>query len=184
MASQVSHLAAPRNGIVPETASPPSHRGRRGKGAPAGQERLAKRLDRPNPCGGGRLCEIGLFQSSFMASASSLFSSWMSMLPIAGTRCARRGANDNGRSVLAIVASQHYVVAVRAHARICPPWAFPPWTHGASGRPSFFGDDRPGPSNREARSTAAHFANPVKELEPAIRRGVGNRGAACVRAMC
>src|ERR1700683_4023449 len=61
IASEVSHLAAPRNGIVPETASPPSHGGRRGKGAPAGRERLAKRLDRPNPCGGGRLCEIGLF---------------------------------------------------------------------------------------------------------------------------
>src|ERR1700734_1478368 len=74
IASEVSHLAAPRNGIVPETASPPSHGGRRGKGAPAGRERLAKRLDRPNPCRGGRLCEIGPFHSSFMASASPLFS--------------------------------------------------------------------------------------------------------------
>src|SRR3984885_15268837 len=74
IASEVSHLAAPRNGIVPETASPPSHGGRRGKGAPAGRERLAKRLDRPNPCADGRLCEIGLFQSSVIASASSLFS--------------------------------------------------------------------------------------------------------------
>ena len=73
MASEVSHLAAPRNGIVPETASPPSHRGRRGKGAPAGRKRPAKRLDRPNPCRGGRLCEIGLFHSSFMSSALPLF---------------------------------------------------------------------------------------------------------------
>jgi hypothetical protein len=32
----------------------------------------------------------------------------------------------NGRNLLAIVASQHYLVAVRVHARICPPWAFPP----------------------------------------------------------
>src|ERR1700678_3770722 len=71
MASEVSHLAAPRNGIVPETASPPSHGDQRGKGAPAGRERLAKRLDRPNPCRGGRLCEIGLFHSSLMASAST-----------------------------------------------------------------------------------------------------------------
>src|SRR5580693_9799437 len=71
IASEVSHLAAPRNGIVPETASPPSHGGRRGKGAPAGRERPAKRLDRPNPCGGGRLCEIGLSQSTDMASAST-----------------------------------------------------------------------------------------------------------------
>jgi hypothetical protein len=70
MASEVSHLAAPRNGIVPENSLPTSHGGRRGKGATAGRERLAKRLDRPNPCGGGRLCEIGLFQFSFMASAS------------------------------------------------------------------------------------------------------------------
>src|SRR4029077_11939282 len=71
MASEVSHLAAPRNGIVPETASPPSHGDRRGKGAPAGRERPAKRLDRPNPCGDGRLCEIGLFHPGFMASAST-----------------------------------------------------------------------------------------------------------------
>jgi hypothetical protein len=71
MASQVSHLAAPRNGIVPENSLPNSHDGRRGKGALAGRERLAKRLERPNPCGGGRLCEIGLFQSSFIASAST-----------------------------------------------------------------------------------------------------------------
>jgi hypothetical protein len=49
-----------------KTASPPSQGGRRGKGAPAGRERLAKRLDRPNPCGDGRLCEIGLFQSCFL----------------------------------------------------------------------------------------------------------------------
>jgi hypothetical protein len=33
--SEVSHLAAPRNGIVPETASPPSH------GPPAGQGRAS-----------------------------------------------------------------------------------------------------------------------------------------------
>src|SRR5580700_1822168 len=71
VASEVSHLAAPRNGIVPETASPPSHGGRRGKGAPAGRERPAKRLDRPNPCGGGRLCEIGLFHPGFIAYASA-----------------------------------------------------------------------------------------------------------------
>src|SRR5277367_2295921 len=55
MASEVSHLAAPRNGIVPETALPTSHGDRRRKDAPAGRERPAKRLDRPNPCGGGRL---------------------------------------------------------------------------------------------------------------------------------
>jgi len=61
MASEVSHLAAPWNGIVPETASRPSHGGRRGKGAPAGRERPAKRLTRPNPCRVGRSCEIGLF---------------------------------------------------------------------------------------------------------------------------
>src|ERR1700685_2654137 len=77
MASEVSHLAAPRNGIVPETASRPSHGGRRGKGAPAGRERLAKRLDRPNPCGDGRLCEIGLFQSCFMWLHRPHSSSWM-----------------------------------------------------------------------------------------------------------
>src|SRR5580698_11274323 len=71
MALEVSHLAAPRNGIVPETASPPSHGGRRGKGAQAGGERLAKRLDPPNPCRVGRLCEIGLFQLSFIESAST-----------------------------------------------------------------------------------------------------------------
>src|SRR6204780_2805604 len=59
MASEVSHLAAPRNGIVPKNSLHTSHGDRRGKGAPAGRERLAKRLDRPNPCGGGRLCEIG-----------------------------------------------------------------------------------------------------------------------------
>jgi hypothetical protein len=46
--------------------------GRRGKGAPAGRERLAKRLERPNPCGGGRLCEIGLFQPCFSSSTSNL----------------------------------------------------------------------------------------------------------------
>ena len=77
MASEVSHLAAPRNGIVPETASRPSHGGRRGKGAPAGRERLAKRLDRPNPCGDGRLCEIGLFQSCFMWLHRPHSSSWV-----------------------------------------------------------------------------------------------------------
>jgi hypothetical protein len=31
MASEVPHLAAPRNGIIPETASPPSHGGRRAR---------------------------------------------------------------------------------------------------------------------------------------------------------
>src|SRR6202050_5923208 len=61
MASEVSHLAAPRNGIVPETASPPSHGGRRGKGAPGGREGLAKGLDRPHPCGDGGVCGGGLF---------------------------------------------------------------------------------------------------------------------------
>src|ERR1700734_1127849 len=73
MASEVSHLAAPRNGIVPKNSLHTSHGDRRGKGAPAGRERLAKRLDRPNPCGGGRLCEIGLFQSCFIGSASTSF---------------------------------------------------------------------------------------------------------------
>ena len=41
--------------------------------SPASRERPAKRLDRPNPCGGGRLCGIGLFQSCFMASHRPLF---------------------------------------------------------------------------------------------------------------
>jgi hypothetical protein len=49
---------------------PPSHGDRRGKGAPAGRERLAKRLDRPNPCRDERLCEIGLFQCRFLCAAS------------------------------------------------------------------------------------------------------------------
>src|SRR3984957_2641936 len=53
MVSEILHPAAPWNGIVPETASRPSHGGLRGKGAPAGRERLAKRLARPNPFGGG-----------------------------------------------------------------------------------------------------------------------------------
>ena len=102
MASEVSHLAAPRNGIVPETASPPSHGDRRGKGAPAGRERPAKRLDPPNPCGGGR---------SMRDRSLSSLPSWRLHRPLffildehasdPGARCARRLANDNGRSVLA-----------------------------------------------------------------------------------
>src|ERR1700689_1494190 len=60
-----------------KTASQPSHGGRRGKGAPAGRERLAKRLDRPNLCGGGRLCEIGLFQSCFLWLHRPHSSSWV-----------------------------------------------------------------------------------------------------------
>ncbi len=39
---------------------PHSHGGRRGKGAHAARESPAKRLDRANPCGGERLCEIGV----------------------------------------------------------------------------------------------------------------------------
>src|SRR3984885_7707053 len=73
MAAEVSHLLLLGTELFLKTASPPSHGGRRGKGAPAGRERLAKRLDRPNPCGGGRLCEIGLFQSYFIGSASTSF---------------------------------------------------------------------------------------------------------------
>src|SRR5262249_51882318 len=61
MAAEVSHLAAPRNGIVPDPASRPGTGGGGGKGARGGGERVAKRLAPPNPCGGGRLCEIGLF---------------------------------------------------------------------------------------------------------------------------
>ena len=41
-----------------------------------------------------------------------------------GNRCVRGLANDTA-DVLAIAASQHCVVTVRVHARICPPWAFP-----------------------------------------------------------
>src|SRR5580704_2992938 len=77
MAAEVSHLLLLGTELFLKTASPPSHGGRRGKGAPAGRERLAKRLDRPNPCGGGRLCEIGLFQSCFMGSASTSFFIWV-----------------------------------------------------------------------------------------------------------
>src|SRR3984957_21297439 len=71
MTSQVSHGLLLGTELFLKTASPPSHGGRRGKGAPAGRERPAKRLHRADPCGGGRLCEEGLFDSSFMASAST-----------------------------------------------------------------------------------------------------------------
>jgi hypothetical protein len=51
---------------------------------------------------------------------------WHNGLRIQWPAAPDRLANNNGRNVLAIVASQHYVVAVRVYARICPPWAFPP----------------------------------------------------------
>ena len=37
-----------------------SQGGRRGKGAKAGRERLAKRVDRPDPYRGDRSCETGV----------------------------------------------------------------------------------------------------------------------------
>ena len=43
---------------------------------------------------------------------------------------------------------------------------FLPKLKAASGRPPFFGDDRPGSSNRDARSTAAHFA--ISPVDPAF----------------
>ena len=43
----------------PTRSSPHSHGGRWGKGARAARESPAKRLDRADPCGGDRLCEIG-----------------------------------------------------------------------------------------------------------------------------
>src|SRR5271166_2000169 len=46
-------------GLIDDGCPPPSHGGRRSKGAEAGRERPAKRLDRPTPCGGGPSCEIG-----------------------------------------------------------------------------------------------------------------------------
>jgi hypothetical protein len=37
---------------------------------------------------------------------------------------------------------------------------------------------------QRGRRSIVEPTDPRKELEPAIRRGVGNRGAACARAMC
>src|ERR1700730_15786768 len=97
-----------------------------GARALAGRERLAKRLDRPNPCPGGRLCEIGLFQSSFIGSGSTSFFILDEHASDSGAHSARRLSQRTGRSVLATAAPQQYVAVVRVHACICPPWAFPP----------------------------------------------------------
>ena len=55
---EVSHGLILRNDLF-LNEPPRSQGGRRGKGAKAGRERLAKRLDRPTPCRGDRSCEIG-----------------------------------------------------------------------------------------------------------------------------
>jgi hypothetical protein len=56
---EVSHGLILRNDLF-LNEPPRSQGGRRGKGANAGRERLAERLDRPTPCPGDRSCEIGV----------------------------------------------------------------------------------------------------------------------------
>src|SRR5271157_4651668 len=54
-AAEVSHCGSSSGTELFLNEPPPSHGGRRGKGAHAARESPAKRLDRANPCGGERL---------------------------------------------------------------------------------------------------------------------------------
>src|ERR1700677_2092604 len=151
MASEVSHLAAPRNGIVPENSLPTLAGRPAGQGRASGPGETSEAARPAEPLRRRASMRDRSLSVLLPVAASTLFSSWMNMLPIPGTRCARGLAPDNGRH-----ACNCCIAALRYCGAGSRPYMPSLGVSSLDSRPPqgglLFGDDRKGQSDHDAQS--------------------------------